>query len=114
VVVLVLQSMGPLNSLGGLAQLIALTWLPVSLAISMLRHRLGCRAAADAALVYGVLTVAVVECGGDRAGWGRWSTQGSLLPGCWPPGWRRCSSVRCASGRSGVNRLIYGSATTRP
>ncbi|MCC7360135.1 MAG: GAF domain-containing sensor histidine kinase [Anaerolineales bacterium] len=64
VAALLAQWMG-LSPLGGLAgliiQLVALTWLPVSLAISLLRFRLwGIEPLLTRALVYGVLTVAVI------------------------------------------------------
>ncbi len=114
-VVLLVQStgLGPFGGLGGLViQLITLTWLPVSLAISMLRFRLwGIEPLLTRALVYGALTVAVVAVyalivGGLGAAV---NAQGSPLFAVLATGLAAVlfQPLRQRVQR-GVNRLIYG------
>ncbi len=109
------QGMG-VNPLGGLGALvigiITLTWLPVSLAISMLRYRLwGIEPLLNRALVYGALTVAVVGVyalivGGLGAAV---NAQGSPLLGVLATGLAAVlfQPLRQRVQR-GVNRLLYG------
>jgi len=110
---LLAQGMGVLAGFPGLLiGLITLTWLPVSLAISMLRYQLwGGEPLLTRALVYGVLTVAVVGLyalvgGGLGAAV---NAQGSPLLGVLATGLAAVlfQPLRQRVQR-GVNRLIYG------